>query len=66
MEWKRYHVRIDVHYVSTTVYKNKSPTSKIQPWQPTWQPNAKLEVINVFILRTVLSLSGSEAIIRLA
>jgi len=33
----------------TAVFKNKSPASKMRLWQPTWQPNAKLEVINMFM-----------------
>ena len=35
---------------TTAVYKNKSPASKIRLWQPTRQPNAKLEAINLFML----------------
>ena len=51
----------------TAVYKNKSPASKIRPWQPTrqptWRPNAKLEAINMFILWTSFPLLGQEVII---
>jgi len=36
-------------YGITAVLKNKSPTTKMRIWQPTWQPNAKLEAINVFV-----------------
>ena len=43
--------------ISTAVFKNKSPITKMPVWQPTWQPNARLEAINVFIRWTTLSLT---------